>query len=449
MDISDTQELSRAISEIERMLGIQIDPSLEKRYLAGHAWELPAYEKIQPPTSKVAAIQKFLICARSHVIYRNAVPKGDLSNFYDIYRAGRIVPLVRVLAKALTTVVQKTQNYEPRIERLRKELEIDPFETILYELAVAAKYAEHPQAKQVKFIEETKGTSRSPDLNALIGNREWTVECKKFDRTSDHGAKLRDAMRDLLQPTLAAFKQEQRSAVAELTLKVAPEVVAGSDIASAAVDALRTGRAVISEKYVITARDVSLPDPSKYILYPSPSYFWNQYRHADGAEFQGIVNSMLAKFAGPSYLDEVGWEAAVKWKVVEPESTWRRKKLGYARMLKGLDQLENADNPVLHVCYERDLAIGPRREELLHFLKELAAKKKKAAWIIFNEVVPTVSREGRFDFTEHAHFWFASSSKRADVPSPVKSVFLGDEDIKSDKGEFGVGAFLPSIDEET
>ena len=146
-----------------------------------------------------------LICAKSHLIYQASASSGDLRKFYDIQRAARIVPLVRVLANSLRTVVRKTQNYEARLGRLREEFEFDPFEAILYELAVAAKYAEHPNATSVKFLDETKGKGQSPDLSALIGNRELTVECKKFDRTSDYSGKLRDKMRDLSQPILVAL----------------------------------------------------------------------------------------------------------------------------------------------------------------------------------------------------------------------------------------------------
>jgi len=448
MDISDLQELGKAIRDIEGILGITIDPHLEQQYLAGNAWGLPAYEKIHTPAPAVKAIQKYLICAKSHLSYQESVPKGDLSNFYDIQRAARIVPLVRVLANSLRTVTRKTQNYEARLGRLREEFEIDPFEAILYELAVAAKYAEHPDAESVKFIDEAKGKGQSPDLSAKINRREWTIECKKFDRTSDYSAKLRDQMRDLSQPVLAAIRAEQRSAVVELTLRASPDLVSSSEIASAAVDSLRSGGAILSDKYTVVSRPTPPIDSSNYTLYPSPAYFWQRFQHLDGVEFQGIVCALIAKFAGPSWLDEIGWDAAVKWKVLDSQSNWKRQKLGYARIYKGLDQLHNASHPILHVCYERDLALGPRRDDLLRFLEELATKQKNIEWLIFNELAPTVSIGGRFDFTEHSHFHFASSTKKADSPPPVLNVFSDDEDLKSADGEFGVGAHLPSIDEE-
>jgi len=157
---------------------------------------------------------------------------------------------------------------------------------------------------------------------------------------------------------------------------------------------------------------------------------------------------MIAKWYAPSWLDAVECQSAVKWRMTNEQELWKIKRLGYSLIFKGLDQLEQSGkNSILHYWFERDRAVGNRRKELLHFFETLKKRNKfNFSWIIFNEVSPSLSRYGRFDFIEYCHP--ISGGYRKTEHAPVTNVFVADGDMADDISEFGVGHSLLSVDDD-
>jgi len=194
-------------------------------------------------------------------------------------------------------------------------------------------------------------------------------------------------------------------------------------------------------------------------LYPSPKYFGERYQFRERSEWFGIVLAMYAKHARhisvadlpeeivSTWLDDVQWECAIKWKITDEEILWQHKRLGYDRLFKGLDQLQSkGTNTVLHAWFERDYSIGHRQNELMDFFNRIKTSAKDVfAWIIFNETCFDVSPEGRFDLIENAHI---VRGPGAMVSQPmVTCVFTQPDERTSKLAEFGIGHEMPDIDE--
>ena len=108
----------------------------------------------------------------------------------------------------------------------------------------------------------------------------------------------------------------------------------------------------------------------------------------------------------------------------------------YARMLR--------DARLLRVPFPADP--NYMHSQLLKLVETLRDRKKDGfSWIVANETVSDVSVGGRFDFQEHPTL-IPGASSGPDRPS-VEHVFVGQEDLVG-MGEWGVGANLPSLDDE-
>jgi hypothetical protein len=154
-------------------------------------------------------------------------------------------------------------------------------------------------------------------------------------------------------------------------------------------------------------------------------------------------------FVGPGWIDDISWECAAKWRIEDEPLIERLQQLGFQRLFKGLEQLmsQGSDDAVLHVCFERDIALGHRQEQLLRFINTLAARgKHHFSWMVFNELWIDVDVDGYFDFREYSHSLSAYSSKGKEPP--VQSVFTGPEQEKEANGAWGIGADLPTVKQE-
>jgi hypothetical protein len=439
VDVSDKPALREAIDRITTRLAAPIEPAVLDSYLAGSAQDVSYYDKITTSRGALPALTRMLLVAESFLA------QPDLHTYYDIFRAARYVPLTRALDIALQIVEAHTKGFEPRLQRLVAAQDLDVLEATIFELAVAARYAIHPDVRAVMFIPET--SSPSPDLEVDLSAQALFVECKKFDRVSDAGCAIRDRVVDVTNQTVSEFAKTKISAVVELTIKVDPDALDEKALAQDVNEALLSGGAVVGTTTTVIATRIAPIDlRAAYKLIPSPDYFWNQYQYTPARPWHGFIAAERARMAGPSWIDELSWVFGIKWAVVDGESVWKRKKFGFARLLKGLDQLSaRGPRTVLHVCYDRTEGLGPRDQELRRFIGEVADKEKQFSWVVFNELVLDVSlKGGRFDFREHAHTLVGPNRFGSDPP--VTLVFVPGEGIAGPPSQFGVGVSLPPLD---
>ncbi|MFT3912584.1 MAG: hypothetical protein QM704_00435 [Anaeromyxobacteraceae bacterium] len=328
-------------------------------------------------------------------------------------------------------------------DRLARAIEFDDFEAALFEVVVAARYAVHPAITDLAFIPAS--STPTPDFSVQTRRGRLHVECKKFDRMTDASPRIRDAVRDATTPLIHVLDSEKVSAVIEWKIATETPQLDPQQLVRDAFGALASGGAIVRPEGTVFARGlVPLDPPENLILIPSPAYFWDQFEYASGGPWHGLVDAHRGRMAGPSYAVALSWVAGVKWAVTNEKAMQRARRFGYARVFKGLEQLEAAgEDTVLHVCLERIAGVGPRVAELKHFVETLKEKRKRFGWLVFNEFEIDVTMGGRFDFQEHAHF--VPGSRRFGKEPPVSMVFVPGSGVT---GPFGVGATLPPLDDE-
>lgn len=440
MDLSDKKHLASAFQRIKAILGVQVEEPLRESFFSGSLPNLLRYRQSNKPGVEVEVIKRYLLGVESYLFQPSMV------HFYDIESAGRIVPLFIVLDRSITALqIAKTKNMDGRLLRLKEEKTFDGFESILFELVVASKYVSNPRVANLEFLEESNAT-QTPDIRAEIDGEEYFIECKKQKRKNDAEEILRQAISPKMDRTFKMLLKENSSALIELNLKTDPAHLNEVQVKDLVFASLDNGAPAVDQAFNVFAKLLPSPNLDTFALYPSPGYFYNYFEYDPEGDWHGLIPMLVGRWKTPSWLDVVTWQSAVKWRIQNEELIWKMQRLPYSLLFKGLKQLEAAGrNSILHYWFERDRTIGHRKPQLLHFYETLRSSgSAKFSWIVFNELSPSMTPLGRFDFTEHSHP-IMGPNRRFDHPV-VSGVFIADEDTSPDLGEWGVGHKLPSVD---
>lgn len=440
MDIGDRRDLRRAVDRLSATLRVTVPAEVLDAYLRGELAHLPGYEKIVGESRTVPTLVKYLLVAESFLA------QPSLDKFFDIFRAARVVPLLRRLDIAVQNLATaRVVGHEEKFQRLIDAADFDDFEAVLFEVIVGSRYGEAFGRDGIEFIPE-RSDAQTPDLLIRSSPEEQFVECKRLDRMTDSTVSLRNEARDACTPIVHALQSQSASAVVEVRFVSSPSAVVRQDLAEAAIASLAQKTTVTIAGADVRARALASRTLETYELFPSPRYFGTRYGYSPGA-WHGLLPAMLAKPRGPSFLDKVEWEAAVLWRTEDSDLIWRMKRLAFTTLFKGLEQLQTAgEKTFLHIWFERNLAVGHRRGPLVKLVETLRDKKKdQFAWIVANETVSDVSIGGRFDFQEHPTLIPGVSS--GPLRPAVEHVFVGEEDLVG-MGDWGVGAVLPSLDDD-
>jgi len=234
-------DLELAISGVCSKLELKIDIQLQQDYQNGKHPNLLSYEKVEKPSIIIPTIQKYLIGAQTIL--------NQPCQFYDIYRACRHYFFIKILNDALEINIKKVSNYEERFEKLLKEKTYDPFDAIFYELAVSGAYALSSECKNISFIESKSKTA--PEFEFYHRNKQYFVECKKFNRDSDMSSQMRKDVRKKARQTLYLFKKMNKSAVIEVAFHKDPKSISSTLISDICYEAFRKKTTIIDKSLTV------------------------------------------------------------------------------------------------------------------------------------------------------------------------------------------------------
>jgi len=124
----------------------------------------------------------------------------------------------------------------------------------------------------------------------------------------------------------------------------------------------------------------------------------------------------------------------------------RKVKQIFNLIFKGIAQIEErGDSNYLHCWFDRDHAIGHRREIFENLMERMEKNARdQFSWMIFNETVFDVSPKGNFDLIEHAHI---IQGPNAVSDTPVTNAFVEGDIVATDPDLTGIGAELPDVDD--
>lgn len=444
-------DVERAINRLHSRLRLTPNSRLQQEFDAGLHPNLLSYQRQKSGGVSSTALDRLLIGATSYL--------HQPSNYYDIYGAGRCVIAVQLLEAALEVLQAKlVKGTATRVERLVQAVASDEFDSIVFELIAAARYALLPAVDHVAFIDE-QPPKHTPDFLITSGQAESFVECKKVVRVRDYGIATRNAVRELLNDVIFSFRRQGTSVLAEVAFNCDPKGVSRSGLFDACEAALNDRVAIITSQFTAKARLLPKCESKGYMLFPSPKFSWDRYGYRIRGEWFGVIHQLSGRPACladlPQYLrggvstwlDSVDWDAAIKWKITDEEAVGKYRRFAFDGLFDAIKQIDGAGlDSTVHVWLETDYFIGTRREVLRDLFSRLSANAQKpVGWIVINETLLDVSPKGRFDLIEHAHM---IQGPLATGQYPLISGVFGLPIPASTVGEFGVGHELPDIDED-
>jgi hypothetical protein len=445
------EDVQVAINELCSRLNLTIDRKLLVEYQNGHHPTLLSYEKVDKPEIALPTILKYLMGAQTYC--------DAPVNYYDIFRSCRHTIFIQKLNEAIKICDKRTKGLEARLTKLLLEEKYDPFDSIMFEILTAAQYSRLASTKEVIFLDET--TEKSPDLKVVMNDVPLPlfVECKKFHRNTDLFIGIRDRVQNICSEVFQTFYGLDTSAIIDLEFYCSPDDVKPAEIAEQCFRAFRKHSYIRGPKIGTKITTLSIRRLDDYLLFPSAKYYWERYQFRPQGEWYGIAPSMKSQPAHvieelhpipigvSTWISEVDWECAVRWRICNEELQRRIRKLNYNRIFQGLEQLKlKSPFSTLHLWFEREGADTIRQSELMDVFFRLEINQKDIySWIVFNETILETSPMGIFDIIEHAHFITCSVAPQ-DEPF-VSTVFL-DEIPNGPLGEFGRGREMPDIDDE-
>lgn len=446
-------DVQNAINELSERLNLKIDKEILIDYQNGLHPTLLSYEKIETPDIQLPVIMKYLLGAQTYCDHNR-----HIVHYYDISRATRHCIFSQMLNKAIKICDQHTvKGIEKRISRLTTEKSYDAFDAIMFEIITASKYASLDSVIKVEFIDETQ--EKSPDFSVEFEGLpiQHFVECKKFDRNVPVFIEIRDRVRDITDSTLKTFFIEKVSAVIDLEFYCDPKDVDSSTLKKQCLNSLRRNAYIRGSQIATKVKVLPKQILEDYTLFPSPKYFWQRYNYRPQSEWAGIVNSInaqpaylidptnLRQMGATTWLNDVDWECAIRWRICDENLKWKIRKLNYNRIFQGLTQLQTRGVfTTLHIWFEREGNDMIREAELKDFFSRLSQNQRDiVSWIVFNETILETSPMGVPDIIEHSHF-LCSSIAPSEEPL-VTTVFV--DGYFDEIYPFGIGGEMPDIDD--
>jgi len=442
-------DAAHAIEAIRSILGLNADPRLQVEFEAGLHPNLLAYEKVQPSGVKLPIIEKYLMGTTSML--------HQPTNYFDAIHVWRCACMVQYIHAALVVLITKQiRGLDARLSRLTRETSHDGFDAVAFELITAAQYALHPAVIHIEFIPETS-KKVTPDFSVKFAGVDSSVECKKIDRAKNYTVVIREIVRERLRPVISTFRESGISALAEIVFNCDPHEIDQHQLVVASRDALRWQTPIIEPEFTIKVVRLPPYESATDAHFPSHYFNWHRYGHRVRSEWFGIVHNLSGSFARLrdlpedlqggrcSLLNQVEWDAAVKWKISSANVVRKYRQFTFERVFEGLDQIKDyGPNSSVHLWLETDYCVGGRKNAFLDLFNRLTTNQQDVfGWLTINETMFEASPKGRFALTECAHMIRGPTAIGphplvSGVFAPVSSTAIG---------EFGVAGELPDIDE--
>jgi hypothetical protein len=442
-----------ALKYFDEELGITPDNELVQRYIDGRIPTLLHYDPLGNEHPSIPTFQKYLVGLNAYII---AQERYGLINHFDLGRLNRHTFVPIKLWHALTLLNGNSKNLDKVVSRLKLAKTYDDFESIFFEVCVAAKYVATLELNEIEFIEPLDKSE--PDLKFSFHGHIFYIECKKQARQTDFATELRNEVRALALPILRQFVERGISISAELILNTAPEKVNLNELTRDLQTSISTNTTIARKEYSIKANimsDLKVPEGGVELINDTGQMF-ERFTFRERSEWKGLVQCHYSKPANfkwvqnseecqGTWLMDMSACAGIKWKINCPEIMWKLKRLSYNRIFKGLDQLKpKKENTILHVWVETEHSFISREDELKKFLNKVQFSPDLFSWIVFNETILDVTPQRRYDLIENSHY---IGGPKAFAPYPPVTLVFTDDEIKEGI-EFGKGAELPDLDEQ-
>lgn len=124
----------------------------------------------------------------------------DHPTIYDFTFGCRILPVFRAIGRSVK-LLRSVKGIDTRVQRMIGPEKGQP-NACLFELLVAIAYVQ--RGATVSFLEERPGVAKTHDMDVVLDDVAWAVECKRME-VSEYGEKERAISRELWMPLAQSF----------------------------------------------------------------------------------------------------------------------------------------------------------------------------------------------------------------------------------------------------
>lgn len=179
---------------------------------------------------RFAALDRFVNTATGHLVEDNsgtgqffasedqfawylflAQANLDHPTVYDFMYGSRVLPVLRVIGRNLELLLA-VDGINERVKRLVGPERGQP-NGALFELLVAAAYRR--EGAEVRFPPENPGVRKTHDLDVLLNNKLWAVECKRME-LGEYTERERETARQLWLPIARELQARGHSVLAKV-----------------------------------------------------------------------------------------------------------------------------------------------------------------------------------------------------------------------------------------
>lgn len=300
---------------------------------------------------------------------------------YDFALASRTVPWIKQIGRNVTALDQ-IPGARDRAARMLRTPAVEPDGAML-ELAIAGNYAD--EGFDVEFIEETKGTSKTPDLQLSATGLESPVpiECKRL-RRGKYEADEQKRHRALFSRVAQLINERALSFHLDVTytqeLASVPETYLADRLARALSSPVITlgsypwrdeyGFGKVRQANLHAVRD-DTRDSSLYFGTKLARLLSGQVVRESGYH---LVAGANPDDRDPRYIKAIHYGSVVTWQCIAPEAIEKKARYVKAKLVEADRQLTGHGPGIVHVamdvelkCQSSDLRRARNKEAIMKF----------------------------------------------------------------------------------
>jgi hypothetical protein len=317
---------------------------------------------------------------------------------YEVIYGSRVVPILAAVGRNLDALT-KIEGFRERAVRLVSSEKSQPNGS-LFEMLVAAAYAR--EGAKVVLRPETRGQSKSYDLDVELEGKPWAVECKRME-AGEYAEGERQCMRELWKLPCLLLLREQRNSILDVAFKVELVNVPEKYILEKVRSFLRRYMTTLAWNDQISQGSISNLDiepvqkalETNYLLHPSSQFtklLTGNYRRDDS-----MLTMYRLKFASnPHFIDDLDLAVVARWSSLSEEAVNKKARDILKRLSDANDQLPTDVAGVVHIGFEAlgaDMIERRRYEKILETARKFDRGMSKLEFVYSHYFAPDPSLE--------------------------------------------------------
>ncbi|TPL05823.1 hypothetical protein FJ938_14510 [Mesorhizobium sp. B2-4-14] len=343
---------------------------------------------------------------------------------YEPMFGSRVVPVFAAIGRNLP-LIRNIKNVDERVHRMVGADRRQP-NGCVFELLVAAAYRRH--GASVEFRPEQRGIARSWDLDIVLGDKKYAVECKRME-TSEYGDRERSRMRELWRDCSRLLAAESVSAFCNVDVRVpATEVPDGYF-----VEKVRKWRAD-GRPSLLWSDELSEGVIGELDMDPLQDVLQHNEVLAAGTRLHELLAGKYVRHANYNQVIRYKWEMSpryishcdlailFRWKNSSDASVNSKARDVFRKLVEAHDQLPSDIDSIVHVGFEAiegDDIERARYEKILASAQRFDAGNKPLRYAYCHYFMPENPPDQAWAFDETVQWVPIAGGQRRPLTHPL------------------------------